>query len=153
MILKKSFLLVLFASCFSAGICQSTSSSFCDDNSYHVLQRFRGETIKINCDTAYLLNKSTFNLLYLSYTSYKAQNDSLGAFFSTADNYLYEYQRQVELQRAQLDTMEQYFRSVSDSSQKMVSSTSSSLRSINANLDTIRLTVDSAKVKIVLAQQ
>jgi hypothetical protein len=129
------------------------TAGFCDDNAYQVLQQFKGETIKVNCDTVYLLNKATFSLLYSSYTNYKHQNDSLTGFFTTADNYLYLYQQQVATQKEQLDTMQNYFHSLSDSSQRLVSSTVQSLQNINANLDSIEATVDSAKIKIAQAQK
>ena len=149
---SKHFVIGLVLTFLVASVRSQNAGSFCDNNSYHVLQRLKGETIKVSCDTVYLLNKSTFNLLYSSYMNYKTQSDSLSNFFTSTDNFLYEYEKHVAEQKAEIDTMEDYFQSLSDSSKQLVLSTTSSLQGIDSSLKSIRLSVDSAQMKIEQAQ-
>ena len=147
---KRYITIFFFLTIYCHGKAQVTDT-FCNDNSYHVRQVLRGKTIQIDCDTAYILNKSTFKLLNSSYSAYQTLNDSLLGFFSSTDIYLNEYQKQVDYYKVSLDTMENYYNSLSDASSKLVSNTTSSLRQVDSNLNSINTSLDSAKTKIAEA--
>ena len=131
---------------------QSTTESICNDQLFRVLQRTQGQTIKITCDTVYLLNKGTFKLLNSSYHSFKSQSGALSNFFNATDNYLYEYEQHEQEQVARFDSLRAYFQSLTDSSKQLVEVTNSQLRNISSNISAIESNIDSARIKLESAQ-
>ncbi|MBA3647928.1 MAG: hypothetical protein H0W62_05155 [Chitinophagales bacterium] len=147
-LLASLILILLYSSLFA----QSTTESICDDHSFSVLPRLNGQVIKVTCDTVYILNKTTFRLLSSSYKNFRSQSGSLKNFFDAADNYLYEYDRHEAEQAAKFDSLRNYFQLLTDSSKNLVNITNAHMQTINADLSSIQLNVESAREKISSAQ-
>ena len=78
---------------------QTENETFCEDSSYRVLQRLEGDIVRVTCDTVYVLNASTFHLLYSSYQEYQTQSQLLGIFTDSAEALIDLYSEHVEEQK------------------------------------------------------
>jgi hypothetical protein len=142
----KSCATVIFL--LSAFFTKAQQSDFCSDSSYRVVKKLRGQTAEITCDTAYLLNKNTFHLLYDSYHEYQLQSNLLSIFSDSVDNYIGLYRDRVETQKKEFNALDSFYRAISDTSKKLMDTTTARLTTINGNLGQIQLQIDSTKTNL-----
>lgn len=146
--IKKVALLIWLPLLLSAPAGAQQQDPFCNDDSYRVLQRVAGETIEVTCDTVYLLNKGTFNLLHTYYKEYQEQSAILTDFSDAADSMMEIYNRHAEAQKADFDSLGNYYHKLSDSSKVLVDNANTKLQSLNTNLDTMQQIISNAKTNL-----
>src|ERR1051326_8480625 len=79
---------ILICSCLVVVHAQNLPKNFCDTSSYRFALRFKGDNVKVMCDTVYLMNAKTFHLLFGSYGEYRRQTEDLSGVFNLTDAYL-----------------------------------------------------------------
>lgn len=106
---------------------QSNTDPFCNDDSYRALERVAGETIEVTCDTVYLPNKATVNLLHTSYNEYYKQSNSISSFTDSIDQFLSLYKDHADVQRRKYDSLGMFYHQVSNSSKLLVNNVNAKL--------------------------
>lgn len=144
------FMMINLTSQFSFG---QTSIMTCDTNNYSVFRKYKGDMIKVTCDTVYLLNKFTFNLMYNSYNDFRNQNLLLNQYTILNDSISGLYESQLDTQRVYFDTLNAYFNKLANSADTLVNKSKANLGSITENLNTIESQIKDAKDNIANAQK
>ncbi|MEO8147279.1 MAG: hypothetical protein ABI723_06560 [Bacteroidia bacterium] len=144
------FMLVCFVT--QQGIAQQNTID-CDTNNYSVFRKYKGDMIKVECDTIYLLNKFTFDLMFRSYNEFRNQNLLLSQYTTLNDSISGLYETQLDSQRVYFDTLNAYFDKLASNADELVDKSKANLGSISDNLDTIQSQIKDAKENITNAQK
>ncbi len=145
--MKSILILSLFFISTLAAYNQTLPDNFCD-STYKVALRTRNETVRISCDSVYLMNKITFRLLFNSYINYHQQSTGMAEFFSTKDTFIDTYKMQIELERRHYDSLNHYFVSLRDSTNFIITRTQGQLQSVSASLDSIKSELTAARINV-----
>ena len=146
---------VLLCCCLVSGFMHAGAqiSKFnCDTGRYAVFRKLKGAEIKVECDTVYLLNKFTFNIMYNAYNDYRNQNLLLNQYTMMNDSLSGMYEAQLDTQKLYFDTLNTYFEKLSESADLLVKKSTTHVDSISGNLTEIELQIKSAKDNITNAQ-
>jgi len=124
----------------------------CDLGNYSVLRKYKGETFKVECDTIYLLNKSTFTLMFNAYNDFRNQNLVLNQYTMLNDSISNMYEAQLDTQKLYFDSLNAYFNKLDTSVDHLVRRSTANIDSIAGNLNTIESQVRVSKENISNAQ-
>jgi hypothetical protein len=124
----------------------------CDPGNYSVLRKYKGDMFKVECDTIYLVNKSTFNLMFNAYNDFRNQNLLLNQYTMLNDSISNMYEAQLDTQKLYFDSLNTYFNKLSTSVDQLVKKSSTNIDSIAGNLNVIESQVKSTKENITNAQ-
>src|SRR3954468_17515261 len=125
----------------------------CDAGNYSVLRKYRGETFKVECDTIYLVNKSTFTLMFNAYNDFRNQNLLLNQYTMLNDSISNMYDAQLDTQKLYFDSLNAYFNKLNTSVDQLVNKSTVNIDSITGNLNTIESQVRATKENISNAQK
>ncbi len=124
----------------------------CDSNNYAVFRKVKGDMIKVECDTIYVLNKFTFDLMFNSYNNYRNQNLLLSQYAELNDSISSLYESQLDSQKVYFDTLNFFFKSLADNSDSLVKRSSLNIDSVSSDLNVIKTQVQQAKADIEAAK-
>lgn len=144
--MMRNLVIVIFLLISTVGKAQLEFS--CDSGTYAAFRKYKGNLIKVECDTVYLLNKSTFDLMYKSYNDFREQNLLLSQYKLINDSISGLYESQLDSQRVYFDTLNAYFNKLAITADDLVNKSKSNLGAISTNLDSIESQIDAAKSNI-----
>jgi methyl-accepting chemotaxis protein len=124
----------------------------CDPGNYSVLRKYRGETFKVECDTIYLVNKSTFALMFNAYNDFRNQNLLLNQYTMVNDSISNMYEAQLDTQKLYFDSLNASFNRLNTSVDQLVKKSSANIDSIAGNLNSIESQIRTTKENISNAQ-
>jgi hypothetical protein len=149
-------IMAFYCLCMCVSFINSNAQTFkfddCDSGNFSVLRRYKGNVVNVDCDTIYLMNKFTFNLMYTAYNDFRAQNLLLSRYTSLNDSISNIYQAQLDTQQLYFDSLKTYFDTLSNHADSLAKKSTSNLDSIARNLDSIQLQIRTAKENITHAQ-
>src|SRR4051794_37168167 len=148
--LKIIFCCAFLCAVFISSNAQGTKFN-CDPGNYSVLRILRGDVFKVECDTIYIVNKSTFNLMFNTYNDFKSQNLLLSQYISLNDSISGVYQAQLDTQKLYFDSLNMSFNRLSESTDQLVKKSNANIDSIAGNLRTIESQVKASKENITNA--
>jgi methyl-accepting chemotaxis protein len=149
--LKIAFCCLVTFVCFINSNAQEAKFT-CDPGNYSVLKLSKGKTFTVECDTIYIVNKSTFNLMFNAYNDFRKQNLLLSQYALVSDSISNMYQTQLDTQRLYFDSLNAYFDTLNVSVNQLVKKSSDNVDSVAANLDSIEMQVKATKENISNAQ-
>lgn len=146
---RKLLVVILF---FCSTVCSAQVDFSCDSGTYAAFRKYKGNLIKVECDTVYLLNKFTFNMMFNSYNEFRQQNLLLSQYKLINDSISGLYESQLDSQRVYFDTLNAYFNKLAITADDLVNKSRSNLGTISNNLNDIESQIDAAKSNISNAQ-
>ena len=150
---KTSLLLLLFISCIQQADAQSFNTASICDNKNMVLQRLRGDSVFITCDTAYKLTKNTFHFLIdkkNSHENLSASVNSMLDLVSTGDSLYINY---VEELNKQYEAINKEFKSLADTSNGFINMANTHIDQINTQLDSVNRSLESVNKYVTDAKE
>jgi hypothetical protein len=124
----------------------------CDPGNYSVLRKYEGDTFKVECDTIYLINKSTFTLMFNAYNDFRNQNLLLSQYTMVNDSISNMYEAQLDTQKLYFDSLNASFNKLNTSVDQLVQKSTANIDSIAGNLNSIESRVRASKENISNAQ-
>jgi hypothetical protein len=125
----------------------------CDPGNYSVLRKYKGETFKVECDTIYLVNKSTFTLMFNAYNDFRNQNLLLSQYTMLNDSLSNMYDAQLDTQKLYFDSLNAYFNKLDTSVNQLVKKSTTNIDSITGNLNSIESQVRATQENISNARK
>jgi len=120
----------------------------CDPGNYSVLRKYKGEKFTVECDTIYLVNKSTFTLMFNAYNDFRNQNLLLNQYTMLNDSISNMYDAQLDTQKVYFDSLNAHFNKLNTSVDQLVRKSTANIDSIAGNLNSIESQVRASKENI-----
>jgi flagellar biosynthesis chaperone FliJ len=114
---------------------QGTLKTFKDSSGTSIYSIFRGDTLFIQCDTAFILNKYTFNIYKKFYEKTRQGNSSFTGIMDSYESMIRQQDTMLKTKEIYYQQMKQQFDSLSGSSLAFMDKTSNSLQGISSSLD------------------
>lgn len=130
-------LLLVMCCCFAAtkGYTQDRLKTFKDSSGTSIYSIYRGDTLLIYCDTAYILNKTTFSIYKKFYDKTRQGNSSFAGIMASYENMIHQQDTMLRQKEIYYQQLKQQFDSLSGSSLAFMDRTSTSLQGISSSLD------------------
>jgi hypothetical protein len=132
-------LLLFFCSILPGTACfsQSSMSPIDDSTGFHSYVVFKGDTLLVALDSAYVLNKGTFKVLHDNYTRVKNGNTS-------SKELLTDYEHVIALQDSMLQTKEMYYQQLKGNFDSLIGSTNTFIQRTDMNITIINQSLTNA---------
>jgi hypothetical protein len=152
---KINIILLMLAMCCCCHIqAQSqTPKNFCFGKEYAVVRFYKNDTIKVECDTAYLINASTFKLydnVFSNQRSFNGDMKRLSVFFDQSKSL---YENRIRQQAEEYTALKTDFDLLLTKSTQFSMETTKQLSSLNTSLNSIDQSVASANKSMDEARQ
>lgn len=133
---------------------QGTLKTFKDSSGTSVYSIYRGDTLLIQCDTAFLVNKNTFSIYKKFYDKTRQGNTSFKGIMDSYETMIHQQDTMLRVKEFYYQQLKQQMDSVTNNSLVFMDKTSLSLQGISSSLDkattslveTQRLLEDSRKM-------
>lgn len=131
----KLLLATFFCLAATQGFSQDRLKTFKDTSGTSVYSIYRGDTLLIQCDTAFILNKTTFNIYKKFYDKTRQGNTSFKGIMESYENMIHQQDTMLRLKETYYQQLKQQFDSLSGSSLAFMDKTTTSLQGISSSLD------------------
>lgn len=133
---------------------QGTLKTFKDSSGTNVYSIYRGDTLLIQCDTAFVVNKNTLSIYKKFYDKTRQNNSSFKGIMDSYEHMIHEQDTMLRVKEFYYQQLKQQMDSVTNNSLAFMDKTSLSLQGISSSLDkattslveTQRLLEDSRKM-------
>lgn len=122
--------LCLFVTVFNAW----AQTDFCATGKFSIKRFYRNDTLTITCDTAYLFNKSTYNLYKRLYQSSGTQDQKVKALLSSYDYMRTLYENRIAEQDEEYTQLRSRFDSLATTSESFIKTASSGLTEVKNSI-------------------
>lgn len=113
----------------------------------------RGDTMVIQCDSVYLLNKKTFSIYQSAYEKWKGRDVNVRQVFSTYENLVELQSRRIEQQDLEYNQLKAQFDSLAFSSTIFIDKTGTKLGQLSNDLTKVNTNLNAAITQINEAQK
>jgi flagellar biosynthesis chaperone FliJ len=131
----KLLLAMLFCLAGQLAHAQDLLKTFKDSSGTSVYSIYRGDTLLIQCDTAFILNKTTFNVYKKFYDKTRQGSSSFKGIMESYESMIRQQDTMLKTKEIYYQQMKQQFDSLSGSSLAFMDKTSNSLQGISSSLD------------------
>ncbi|MCF6406885.1 hypothetical protein L3C95_28560 [Chitinophaga filiformis] len=133
--LHKLLLAIFFCIAATQGHAQDRLKTFKDSSGTSIYSIYRGDTLLIRCDTAFILNKTTFGIYKKFYDKTRQGNSSFVGIMDSYENMIRQQDTMLRQKEFYYQQLKQQFDSLSGSSLAFMDKTSTSLQGISSSLD------------------
>jgi uncharacterized protein (DUF342 family) len=127
------------------GFCQT--EKFCQESLWY--KKFQaGDVIKVDCDTAYLVNRFTFQYYQKLFSSYRSQDQRVKSLTSIYGDMTVLYEKRIAAQDEEYQQLQKSFDQLVENSKQMTEITDKKLVSINASLVSADNSIQAAKTNL-----
>jgi hypothetical protein len=138
----KLVVIIVYQFCVVTAFGQSVE--FCKESLWY--KKFqRGESIKVDCDTAYLVNRFTFQYYQKLFSTYRSQDQRIKSLTSIYGDMTSLYEKRIAAQDEEYQQLRKSFDQLVDNSREMTELTDKKLLSINASLISADNSIQAAK--------
>ncbi len=113
----------------------------------------RGDTVIIQCDSVYLLNRKTFSIYQSAYDKWKGRDVNVRQVFSTYENLVELQERRIGQQDLEYNRLKAQFDSLAFSSTSFIDKTGSRLGELSNDLNKVNTNLNAAITQINEAQK
>lgn len=146
----RKIITVLFI-CINAYV-HAQPSAFCQESLFYKKYK-AGDSLKIECDTVYMLNRFTFQYYQKLYSSYKSQDQRIKSLTSVYDDMTNLYEKRIARQSAEYDQLRKNFDDLSASSQNFIERADKNLITITNSLTAADNSIQATKTNLALVEQ
>ncbi|MBW8684518.1 hypothetical protein [Chitinophaga rhizophila] len=114
---------------------QGILKTFKDSTGTSIYNIHRGDTLLIQCDTAFILNKTTFHIYKKFYDKTRQGNSSFKGIMDSYESMIHQQDTMLRIKEFYYQQLRQQMDSVTNSSLTFMDKTSVSLQGISASLD------------------
>lgn len=147
--MKYLFTLLLIASIVSA---KAQPGEFCKEALWYKKYK-AGESLTVSCDTAYLLNRFTFQYYQKLYKSYRSNDQRVNALTTAYSDMTDLYEKRIAQQSEEYARLRKNFDEFSAGSQQLLQKADQQLVSIQSSLATADKNIQSTQVNLALVEQ
>jgi len=133
--LHKLLLATFFCLAATQGYSQDRLKTFKDSSGISLYTIYRGDTLLIQCDTAFILNKATFHIYRNYYDKVRLKSTSFQGIMDSYESMIHQQDTMLRQKEFYYQQLKQQFDSLSGSSLAFMDRTSISLKGISASLD------------------
>lgn len=126
---------ILFCLAVAKSHAQDRLKIFRDSSGTNIYSIYRGDTLLIECDTAFILNKTTFGIYKKFYDKTRQGNSSFKGIMDSYENMIHQQDTMLRQKEFYYQQLRQQFDSLSGSSLAFMDKTSTSLQHISSSLD------------------
>lgn len=142
-----------FTTFFFVTICislhaQNISSTWCDGKEYAMMRYYRGDTIRVSCDTAFLINTATYNLYAGVFRNFNSRNTDVKRLTLLFDQSKNLYENRIQQQSLEYQALKKQFDDLVAESKNVVQETGTRLTSVDNSLIRIDKNVVNAQANI-----
>lgn len=112
-----------------------------------------GETLTINCDTAYLLNRYTFQYYQKLYKSYRSDDQRVKALTTAYSEMTNLYENRIAQQNEEYNRLRKSFDELSAGSQQLLQKADQRLTSIQTSLASADKNIQNTQQNLALVEQ
>jgi hypothetical protein len=127
-------------------------NNFCLPGVFAYKRFYKGDTIIIQCDTAYLFNKGTFSLYQRLYRNFGTQDQKVKAILSSYDHMKSLYENRISEQEREYNILLAKFDSLAENSQKFNQASLIRLNAVDASLKVANTNILNAKTDLTNAE-
>jgi hypothetical protein len=125
---------------------QGTLKTFKDSSGTSIYSIYRGDSLLIRCDTAYILNKNTFSVYKTFYEKTRQGNSSFKGIMDS-------YESMIRQQDTMLRTKEFYYQQLKGQMDSVTNSSLTFMDKTSVSLQGISTSLDKATTSLVATQQ
>jgi hypothetical protein len=127
---------------------QNISSTWCDGKEYATMRYYRGDTIRVSCDTAFLINTATYNLYADVFRNFNSRNADVKRLTMLFDQSKSLYENRIQQQSMEYQALKKQFDDLVSESKNIVQETGTRLTSVDNSLIRIDKNVVNAQANI-----
>jgi hypothetical protein len=143
--------IIIFCSALSV-FAQAQPSQFCKEALWYKKYK-AGESITINCDTVYLLNRYTFQFYQKLYKSYRSDDQRVKALTASYSDMADLYENRIAQQNEDYNKLRESFDGLSESSRQLLQKSDQRLTFIQTSLATADKNIQDTQQNLVLIEQ
>ncbi|MFZ6010500.1 MAG: hypothetical protein ACOYXT_09145 [Bacteroidota bacterium] len=150
---NKIILIVVLMLTAASAAAQSPMDNLCERKQFGVIRFYRNDTIRVTCDTAYVINASTYKLYEQIYNNHRALNTDVRRLAALFDYTKTLYENRIQEQNEEYQALKKQFDDLVGNSQNMIRQTSTQLNDVTTSLTRIDRHVEDAQVKMEEAKK
>jgi NADPH-dependent 7-cyano-7-deazaguanine reductase QueF-like protein len=139
-----AMLFILVMCCFHIDGQSQTPKNFCVGKEYAVVRFYKNDTIKVECDTVYLVNTSTFKLYDNVFSNQRSLNGDVKRLSLFFDQSKALYENRIKQQAEEYAALKTDFDLLLNKSTQFSTETTKQLSSLNTSLNNINQSVVNA---------
>jgi hypothetical protein len=129
------------------------SQNWCVQKDYSVLRFYKGDTIRVACDTAFLVNTATYRLYADVFRNFNANNSDVRRLAVLFDQSKELYENRIHQQTLEYEALKKQFDQLVQQSQTIVHQTSDKLITVDNTLNRIDRNIANAQTNIEEAKK
>ena len=141
---KNRILIAVLMFCYANVFGQLSPVNFCNGNEYSVLRLYKSDSLVIRCDTAYLINSSTYKLYSDVFKNQRTANLDIKRLSLLYDQSKNLYENRINQQNQEYEKLKNDFDLLLRRSTDFASQTTVQLSSVNTSLTNIDQSINKA---------